>query len=79
MIKSLGHFQWSPDYAAAWLLLAILGGLGLIMDLLLEYSGDEYVFQTKSPVLGFGAAVVAMILLILFSASGSHAFIYFQF
>jgi hypothetical protein len=50
-----------------------------MMDLQLEYSGDEYVFQTKSPVLGFGAAVGAMILLIFFSASGSHAFIYFQF
>jgi|SRR5215469_825555 len=79
MIGSLGQFQWSPDYAAAWLFLTILGGFGLIMDLLLEYSGDEYVFQSKSPILGFGAAVVAMISLIFFSASGSHAFIYFQF
>jgi alginate O-acetyltransferase complex protein AlgI len=79
MISTLGHFQWSRDYAAAWLFLAILGGIGLIMDLLLEYSGDEYIFQSKSPVLGFGAAVVAMISLIFFSASGSHAFIYFQF
>lgn len=79
MIKSLGHFQWSRDYAAAWLFLAVLGGLGVLMDLQLEYSGDEYVFQTKSPVLSFGAAVAAIMLLILFSASGSHAFIYFQF
>jgi len=79
MIRSLGHFQWSPDYGAALLFLAILGGLGLIMDLQLEYSGDEYVFQSKSQALALGAAVVAMTLLILFSASGSHAFIYFQF
>jgi len=79
MIRRLGHFQWSPDYAAAWLFLTILGGFGLIMDLQLEYTGDEYVFQSKSPVLGFGAAVAAMILLVMFSASGSHAFIYFQF
>jgi len=79
MIRSLGRFQWSPDYAAAWLFLGILVGLGLIMDLLLEYSGDEYVFQSKSSVLRFGAAVTAMISLIFFAASGSHAFIYFQF
>jgi hypothetical protein len=79
MIRSLGHFQWSPDYAAAWLFLAIVGGLGLIIDLQLEYGGGEYVFQTDSPVLGFGAAVMAMMLLVFFSANGSHAFIYFQF
>jgi alginate O-acetyltransferase complex protein AlgI len=79
MIRSLGHFQWSPDYAAAWLFLAILGGLGLMMDLRLENSGSEYIFQSQSPVLRLGAAVTAIALLIAFSASGSHAFIYFQF
>jgi alginate O-acetyltransferase complex protein AlgI len=79
MIGSLGQFQWSSDYTAAWLFLVILAALGLIMDLLLEYSGDEYVFQSKSAVPRFGVAVAAMIALIFFSASGSHAFIYFQF
>jgi D-alanyl-lipoteichoic acid acyltransferase DltB (MBOAT superfamily) len=79
MIRSLAHFQWSPDYAAAWLFLALLAGLGLIIDLQVEYSGREYVFQAKSPVLELGTAVLAMMLLIFFSASGSHAFIYFQF
>ena len=36
-------------------------------------------FQTKSPALNLGTAVAAMMLLIFFSANGSHAFIYFQF
>ena len=49
------------------------------MDLQMEYSGDEYIFQSQSPILAYGAAVTAMVLLVLFSASGSHAFIYFQF
>jgi alginate O-acetyltransferase complex protein AlgI len=79
MIRSLGHFQWSSDFAAAWLFLAILGGLGLIMDLQMEYSGGEYVFQDQSPILGYCAAVTAIVLLILFSAGGNHAFIYFRF
>ena len=79
MIRSLDHFQWSSDIAAAWLFLAILGGLGLIMDLQMEYAGGEYVFQNQSPILRFCAAVTAMALLILFSASGNHAFIYFRF
>jgi alginate O-acetyltransferase complex protein AlgI len=79
MIGSLRHFTWSPDYAAAWLFLALLGGLGLVMDLKMESAGSEYVFQGESPVLRLGAVVTAMALLILFSASGTHAFIYFQF
>ena len=79
MIRSFSHFQWSPDYPAAWLFLGILTGFGLTIDLLLEYTGDEYVFQSKSPALRFGAAVAAMITLVLLAASGSHAFIYFQF
>ncbi|MFZ0743838.1 MAG: MBOAT family protein [Terracidiphilus sp.] len=79
MIESLGHFHWSSEYGPACLFLALLGGLGLLMDLQMEYYNDEYVFQTRSPILAFGAAVAAMVLLILFSASGSHAFIYFQF
>jgi hypothetical protein len=45
----------------------------------LEYTGNEYLFQKQSPILAFGAAVTAMVLLLMFTASGSHAFIYFQF
>jgi alginate O-acetyltransferase complex protein AlgI len=79
MLGTLGHFQWSPDYAAAALLLGILGALALMIDLKLENDGSEYLFQKRSPVLRFGAAVTAMALLVLFSAGGKGAFIYFQF
>lgn len=79
MIRNLGHFQWSPEYASAWLFLAILGGLGFAMDLQLEESGGEYLFQNSSPTVRYGAAVAAMAMLILFSASDPQAFIYFRF
>jgi D-alanyl-lipoteichoic acid acyltransferase DltB (MBOAT superfamily) len=79
ILRDVRHFQWSPEYAAALLFLAVLAGLGLVMDLEMEYSGAEYVFQRRSPVLAFGAAVTAMVFVILFSASGNHAFIYFRF
>jgi hypothetical protein len=79
MIRTLGHFQWSSGYSAAWLFLGVLVGLGLIMDLQMEYSGGEYVLQSQSAILGYCAAVAAMVLLIFFSASGTHAFIYFRF
>jgi alginate O-acetyltransferase complex protein AlgI len=79
MIGQLSHFQWSPDYAAAWLFLGLLAALGLLMDLKLENSGREYVFEGESPALRFSAVAASLILLILFTGSGSHAFIYFQF
>jgi alginate O-acetyltransferase complex protein AlgI len=78
MIKSLGNFRWSAEYGAAWLFLAVLAGLGLAIDYQMEYGGGEYVFQKRTH-LAFGAAVAAMLLLILFSAGGNHAFIYFRF
>jgi alginate O-acetyltransferase complex protein AlgI len=79
MIKQLSHFQWSPEYSAAWLFLGLLGGVGLLIDLQLESSGNEYLFQREAWQLRYAAAVTAMALLILFSASEPHAFIYFQF
>jgi len=79
MLGALGHFNWSPEYGPAWLFLGVLVVLGLAMDLQMESSGGEYVFQNQSPLIAYGAAVTAMLLLILFSASGNHAFIYFRF
>jgi alginate O-acetyltransferase complex protein AlgI len=79
MIRQLGHFHWSTDYTAAWLFLAVLGGVGLLIDLQLESSGNEYLFQKEWWPLRYTVAVAAMGLLILFSATGPRAFIYFQF
>ena len=79
MLKTLGHFQWSPDYAAAWLFVIALSGLAIMMDLEMERSGGEYVFQNRVPVLRYSAALIAIALVTLFSASGNHAFIYFRF
>ena len=79
MLGTLGNFHWEKEFAAAWLFVGLLGGLGLLMDLQMEATGDEYVFQSQPGVVAYGTAVTAMLLLTLFSASGSHAFIYFQF
>jgi alginate O-acetyltransferase complex protein AlgI len=79
MLGTLGNFHWEKEFGAAWLFLGLLGGLGLLMDLQMEFTGDEYVFQSRPGVVAYGTAVTAMFLLTLFSASGSHAFIYFQF
>ena len=44
----------------------ILGGAGLLIDLQLESSGNEYLFQKESWQLRYVVAVAAMTLLILF-------------
>ncbi len=79
MLRSLSHFHWQSDYPAAFLMLGLLAGIGMLIDLQLESTGDEYIFQTQSPALRYGYSLAAMALLILFSAGGSHAFIYFRF
>ncbi len=79
MLAALRRFSWSPDYASAWLFLVILGGLALFIDLQMERDGSEYVLQHLSPRWRLGAAMAALLLVILFSAIGTNAFIYFQF
>jgi len=79
MIRNLSHFQWSPDYAAALLFLGILAGLALIIDLQLEASGQEYPFARGSKITQVASVASLTLLLLLFSASGGNAFIYFQF
>jgi len=79
MIRSLAHFQWSPSYMPALLFLAVLSGVALAIDLLVEHSGKEYLFQGQRATLSLAWVVSEMVLLAFFSGSGSHAFIYFQF
>lgn len=79
MIRQLGHFDWSSKYVPALLFLSLLAGLGLMIDVKLEQTGNEYLFEHESPVLRLGAVVTAVTLVILFAASEGNAFIYFQF
>lgn len=79
MLGTLRSFHWSPDYPAAWLFLAILGTLGFLIDLKIERDGSEYLFQNDSSVLRLGTAVALLAFMVLFSAGGANAFIYFQF
>jgi len=79
LLRQLGHYQWSPNYAAAFLFLVILVGVGVMIDFQVESSDAEYLFQAESPKLRYVSVVAAMILLILLSVGKPNAFIYFQF
>jgi hypothetical protein len=78
MVGALGDFTWNANFAPMLVFLAVLGGVVVAMDLLLEKEDDEYLFQRR-PV--FAPALAASLLLVtaLFGALNSNAFIYFQF
>jgi D-alanyl-lipoteichoic acid acyltransferase DltB (MBOAT superfamily) len=78
MIRDLGRWQWDGRYAAALGYMAVLGSVVVLLDLVLERSDEEYLFQLhpqRAPVLAAGL----IMLMALFGATGSSAFIYFQF
>ena len=51
----------------------------LLVDLLLEKTGDEYPFARSREWPRAAAALTMLLLAFLFAASQSNAFIYFQF
>jgi D-alanyl-lipoteichoic acid acyltransferase DltB (MBOAT superfamily) len=80
LLGQLSHFQWSPYYGTACLFLGILIAIGLMIDFTVENAGTEYpAWQGDSMMLRHGVVVAEIAMLLLFSASGANAFIYFQF
>jgi alginate O-acetyltransferase complex protein AlgI len=78
MVGALGDFTWNANFAPVLVFLAVLGGIVVAMDLLLEQEDDEYLFQRQpisAPVLAAGLLLATA----LFGALNSNAFIYFQF
>jgi D-alanyl-lipoteichoic acid acyltransferase DltB (MBOAT superfamily) len=79
MFAYLGIWEWRPYFATAIEVLVVTCGVMLAMDLRLEKYREEYAFQHAAlpQRLAVFAAFVGAV--ILFSASQSNAFIYFQF
>jgi alginate O-acetyltransferase complex protein AlgI len=78
MIGDLSDFNWNPDFGPVLILVAVLGGVVIVMDLLLEREDDEYLFQ-RQPIFGPALAASLLLMTALFGALNSNAFIYFQF
>jgi alginate O-acetyltransferase complex protein AlgI len=79
VFQGLGVWEWRPYFATVIGILIVVCGLMLAVDLRLEKYEEEYVFQHAAlpqQLAIFGCFVGAVI---LFSASQSNAFIYFQF
>jgi len=78
-LNGLTDLSWRPEYLAAFEFLAMFSVPLLLLDLLLERSDEEYVFQHRSPVFRTTVAMGIVTAIALFSANQANAFIYFQF
>jgi alginate O-acetyltransferase complex protein AlgI len=79
MLKGLGSWSWRPEFPAAFLFLAMFSIPLLLVDLYLEWTGDEYCFASRGmqPRVAFGLACA--LIMALLGANQANAFIYFQF
>ena len=78
-LAGLSNFYWRPEYLSASVMLGLFTLPLLLVDLLQEGANQEYPFAKAPYALRGGIAVVAFIVLALFSGSNLNAFVYFQF
>jgi len=79
LIRGLAHREWQPEYWIALKFLAVFAIPLFLLDLHLEQTGQEYIFQQRTPLARVATACCAVLLITLFSANQANAFIYFQF
>jgi len=79
LLHGLGRFQWHPEYMVAIKFLALFALPLFLVDLYLEYSGEEYVLERGLPIVRVAVACGALVAITFFSANQANAFIYFQF
>jgi alginate O-acetyltransferase complex protein AlgI len=79
MLRGIRSFDWHPEYWTAFKFLAMFAIPLFLLDVYLEHTGQQYVFQERTPLTRVAAACGVLMLIMLFSANGANAFIYFQF
>lgn len=78
MLGDLRNFTWNPQFFPILIFMAVLGGVVIASDLLLEQRDAQYLFQDM-PAFGIAFAAVLMLVISLYGALNSNAFIYFRF
>ncbi len=79
LLQDCTKWEWRPEFVTAALFLMGVSGLMLAIDLRLEKFGEEYAFQYTTEPWRVATGLAFVTAVILFSASRSSAFIYFQF
>jgi alginate O-acetyltransferase complex protein AlgI len=78
-LGGLGTLGWRPEFLAAFAFLALFSIPLFILDFLLEYRDEEYLFEKTPQMYQLAYAASLLVLVTLFSANDVNAFIYFQF
>jgi alginate O-acetyltransferase complex protein AlgI len=78
-LRGLLHWSWQPVDAVAVEFLSVFAVLLFLVDLRLEASDTEYLFEDRSLLLRIGTGVAACFVLTVLGATQSNAFIYFRF
>ena len=71
--------EWRPEYGTGMAYLAAITSLGLLLDWRLEQHNEDYPFEKLHPAVPLGAALGLSLIVVLFGAMETSAFIYFQF
>lgn len=72
-------WKWRPEHAVALEFLVFFSLPLFVLDLIQEASGDEYLLQSRSFSLRVATGLALVVVVMLFGANQSNAFIYFQF
>jgi alginate O-acetyltransferase complex protein AlgI len=79
ILGSLRRFEWQHQYGAEIFFLGVVSSIMLAIDFRLEAFGEEYVFERGALPVPVAAAITMLALMVLYAASQTNAFIYFQF
>jgi D-alanyl-lipoteichoic acid acyltransferase DltB (MBOAT superfamily) len=79
MLGGLRIVTWSPEYTIALRYLALFTIPLFVMDLINEWRGEEYVFETTLETRRVAVGVALMAIVAVFAANQLNAFIYFRF
>jgi alginate O-acetyltransferase complex protein AlgI len=79
LLGGLFHYAWRSEYAAALTMLCSFSIPLFFVDLLLESRNEEYPFAEAPYAVRTALAVIALVVLAIFSGTKFSTFIYFQF
>ena len=79
MLKGSTHWNWRPEFPAAFLFLALFSVPLFLLDIYLEKSGDEYCFAHASVQARVAFGLACALVIAFLGANQANAFIYFQF
>jgi D-alanyl-lipoteichoic acid acyltransferase DltB (MBOAT superfamily) len=79
MLRGLGRWVWRVEYGPALQFLLVFMIPMILLDLALEYRGEEYLFEKSGTQRRCALAGALAAIVLAFSGNQTNAFIYFQF